>query len=120
MLYFYGNSYKEARGNKPVKIKTTEQLEGYKQVYDFVIPAYEYFVMFWNDEGDYPIAVFDVIADDEAEAEDIALANGGDAYEDEWPMLVEPKDNWLDEAEQWKEDAASGERGCCELYKEVR
>ena len=110
MLYFYGNSYKEAKGNKPVEIKTTEQLEGYKEVYSFVIPAKQYLVMYWDDNNNDAVAVFDVIADDEDDAEDIARDNGGDAYED-WPCLVENKEDWLDELEEWKEEG---------IYKEVR
>lgn len=38
MKYYYGNDYKEAVGNDPVEIKTTEQLEQYKEAYAFVLP----------------------------------------------------------------------------------
>lgn len=49
----------------------------------------KYFVMYWNDREDYPVAVFEVDAETEGEAEQIAYENGGDAYEDDWPLLVE-------------------------------
>lgn len=48
-----------------------------------------YYVMYWNDRADEPVAVFEVKAEDEDEAEDIALENGGDAYADDWPVLIE-------------------------------
>ena len=49
----------------------------------------KYYVMYWNDRADYPIAVFEVEAEDELKAEEIAYENGGDAYEDDWPLLTE-------------------------------
>ena len=57
--------------------------------YDLHRPEETYYVMYWNDREDYPIAVFEVKATSEGEAEDIALDNGGDAYADEWPVLIE-------------------------------
>jgi len=48
-----------------------------------------FYVMYWNDREDYPIAVFEVRADSEGEAEQIAYENGGEDYEDDWPLLTE-------------------------------
>ena len=39
MKYYYGNSVKEALSNSPVEIRTAENLEGYKEVYNVVIPC---------------------------------------------------------------------------------
>lgn len=41
MNYYYGNSYKEAISNPPVKIKTVKQLRQYEENYNFVIPEDE-------------------------------------------------------------------------------
>ena len=48
-----------------------------------------YYVMYWNDRADYPVAVFEVDAESEGEAEEIAYENGGADYEDDWPLLTE-------------------------------
>lgn len=56
----------------------------------------KYYVMYWNDREDYPVAVFEIMAGDQGEAEEIAHENGGDAYEDEWPLLTET-DEWMTE-----------------------
>ena len=48
-----------------------------------------YYVMYWNDRADYPVAVFEVEADSELEAEEIAYENGSEDYEDDWPLLTE-------------------------------
>jgi len=48
-----------------------------------------YYVMYWNDRADYPVAVFEVEAETELEAEEIAYDNGGEDYEDDWPLLTE-------------------------------
>ena len=48
-----------------------------------------YYVMYWNDRADYPVAVFEVDAESELEAEEIAYENGGADYEDDWPLLTE-------------------------------
>lgn len=39
MKYYYGDSMKEAMMNEPVEIKTTDELEAYRQNYWVVIPA---------------------------------------------------------------------------------
>ena len=49
----------------------------------------KFYVMYWNDRKDYPVAVFEVEADNELEAEQIAYENGGKKYEDRWPLLTE-------------------------------
>jgi len=50
---------------------------------------YTFYVMYWNDREDYPVAVFEVRAMDQFQAERIAFENGGDDYEDDWPLLTE-------------------------------
>ena len=68
----------------------------------------KYYVMYWNDRADYPVAVFEVEADSEGEAEEIAYENGGDAYADEWPLLTETEltDREIKEykSQSWKTD----------------
>lgn len=49
----------------------------------------KYYVMYWNDREDYPVAVFETDAEDELEAENKAYEAGGFAYEDDWPLLTE-------------------------------
>ena len=61
-----------------------------------------YYVMYWNDREDYPVAVFEVNADNELEAEQIAYENGGEDYEDDWPLLTET-DLTADEVERYKD-----------------
>ena len=58
-----------------------------------------YYVMYWNDRADCPVAVFEVKAESELEAEEIAYENGGDQYEDDWPLLTENELNegWRDQ-----------------------
>jgi len=60
-----------------------------------------YYVMYWNDREDYPVAVFEVEAEGELEAEEIAYENGGDDYEDDWPLLTET-DLTEDEIKRYK------------------
>jgi len=52
-----------------------------------------YYVMYWNDREDYPVAVFEVKADCEENAEQIAFLEGGRDYEDDWPLLIETNIN---------------------------
>ncbi len=110
MYYYYGTDYQEAITNEPINIESTKVLESYRSAYSVVIPAEEYLVMYWDDENDKAVAVFNIIAQDEADAEEIAEYNGGDAYA-EYPSMVELKEDWETEVEQWKEEG---------IYKEVR
>ena len=48
-----------------------------------------FYVMYWNDCEDYPVSVFEVKAESEGEAEQIAYENGGYKYEDDWPLFTE-------------------------------
>ena len=61
-----------------------------------------YYVMYWNDREDYPVAVFEINADNELEAEQIAYENGGEDYEGDWPLLTET-DLTADEVERYKD-----------------
>ena len=54
-----------------------------------------YYVMYWNDREDYPVAVFEVKAES-------AYENGGEDYEDDWPLLTET-DLTEDEVKQYKD-----------------
>ena len=49
--------------------------------------------MYWNDRDDYPVAIFQVTAADELEAEQIAHDAGGSNYEDDWPVLTEDEES---------------------------
>ena len=51
-----------------------------------------FYVMYWNDREDYPVAVFEVEAENENEAEELAYENGGDEYEDDWPLLTQTEE----------------------------
>ena len=50
---------------------------------------YTFYVMYWDDRMDRPVAVFEVRAMDDFQAERIASKNGGEAYEDDWSLLTE-------------------------------
>lgn len=64
----------------------------------------KYYVMYWNDREDYPVAVFEVEAENELKADEIAYANGGDQYEDDWPLLTETEDGMTeDQKKRYKE-----------------
>lgn len=70
-----------------------------------------YYVMYWNDRADYPVAVFEVKADNESDAEQIAFLEGGRDYEDDWPLLIET-DLTEDEVERYKNSVYTKYKVC--------